>query len=210
MVDAIRLDHFRGFEQYYSIPAAANTAIHGQWLPGPGDHFFAALQQELGHLPLLAEDLGLITPDVNALRQRWGLPGMRVLQFAFGGQDADNPYLPHNYDRHTVVYTGTHDNDTTPGWFHRADTATQQYASQYLASDGHTIHWDMIRAALASVAALAIVPLQDVLGLDSSARMNVPGCPHGNWQWRVQQAQLQPHVAERLLTLTRCYGRYHP
>jgi 4-alpha-glucanotransferase len=218
LVDIVRLDHFLGFARYYEIPAGAPNAIHGQWVVGPGDRFFAALQDALGRLPFIAEDLGLVTPEAVALRQRWGLPGMRVLQFAFGSDAPDNPHKPYNYDQHCVVYTGTHDNDTTVGWFNSLDVADptlslaqgqaeRQRALRYLHSDGCAVHWDMIRAALASVAHTAIIPLQDILGLDSSARMNVPGRPDHNWSWRFQPQQLHPHLGERLLELTHTYGR---
>jgi 4-alpha-glucanotransferase len=207
LVDIVRLDHFRGFERYYVIPAEAPTAMQGDWQEGPGDRLFAALHQALGGLPFIAEDLGLITAEVVALRERWGLPGMRVLQFAFGSEAPDDLHKPHNYIQHCVVYTGTHDNDTTPGWFSKLETAERQRVLQYLHSDGQAVHWDMIRVALASVADTAIVPLQDVLGLGSTARMNLPGTGQHNWSWRLQPQQLHPHLSEQLLALTRTYGR---
>jgi len=208
LVDSVRLDHFRGFERYYVIPAEAPTAVQGEWLEGPGDSLFAALHQALGGLPLIAEDLGFITAEVVALRERWGLPGMRILQFAFGGDAPDNPHKPHNYIKNCVVYTGTHDNDTTLGWFSQLGTAERTRALRYLHSDGQAVHWDMIRVALASVADTAIVPLQDVLGLGATARMNLPGTRQHNWSWRLQPQQLHPHLSEQLLTLTRTYGRH--
>ena len=208
LVDIVRLDHFRGFESYYVMPAEAPTAMQGTWLKGPGDRLFAALHQALGGLPFIAEDLGLITPEVVDLRERWGLPGMRVLQFAFGSDAPDDPHKPHNYVKHCVVYTGTHDNDTASGWFRQLGPEERQRALLYLHSNGRAVHWDMIRVALASVADTVIVPLQDVLGLGTAARMNLPGTNQQNWCWRIQPRQLQPHLSERLRTLTRTYGRY--
>jgi 4-alpha-glucanotransferase len=206
-VDVVRLDHFRGFERYYTIPADATDAIHGTWLAGPGDRLFTALHQALGGLPFIAEDLGIITPEVVALRERWGLPGMRVLQFAFGSEAADDPHKPHNYVKNCVVYTGTHDNDTSAGWFVTLERAARTRALRYLHGRAETVHWDMIRVVLASVADTAIVPMQDVLGLGSTARMNLPGTGHDNWRWRVRPEQLAPRLSERLLELTHTYGR---
>jgi 4-alpha-glucanotransferase len=216
-VDLIRIDHFRGFEKYYEIPVGAKTAIDGRWVEGPGDRFFEALSAVFGKLPFIAEDLGFITPEVHALRDRWGLPGMRVLQFAFGDGSSSNPFQPHNYVRNCVVYTGTHDNDTTAGWFRGTSAedrrteelkrAEREYVLRYLNSDGAEIHWDLIRAAISSVADTAVYPLQDVLGLGSEARMNLPSCPAGNWRWRFQAEQLQPGLGDRLRELNRLYGR---
>lgn len=207
LVDVVRLDHFRGFERYYAIPATAADATQGAWLPGPGDALFGALQQALGALPFIAEDLGYITPEVVALRERWALPGMRVLQFAFGSDAADDPHKPHNYVRDCVVYTGTHDNDTALGWFASLTLAERRRVRRYLPSTGEAVHWDMIRAAFASVAAMAIVPLQDVLGLGATARMNVPGTKQQNWRWRFQPKQLHTNVSDSLRDLTYTYGR---
>jgi 4-alpha-glucanotransferase len=207
MVDIVRLDHFRGFERYYVIPPESPTAVQGTWLEGPGDRLFTALQQALGTLPLIAEDLGMITPAVVALRDRWTLPGMRILQFAFGSDAPDNPHKPHNYVKNAVVYTGTHDNDTTLGWLHALTTAERTRALRYLHSDGQAVHWDMIRTALASVADTAIVPLQDVLGLGTTARMNLPGTQQHNWRWRVLPEQFQAQLGEQLRLLTHTYGR---
>src|SRR6185437_11338812 len=173
LVDMLRLDHFRGFKAYWEIPGDADTAISGRWTPGPSEALFTAIRQALGDVPLIAEDLGDITPDVVALRKRLRLPGMRVLQFGFGG-DAENEFLPHNYTRNTVVYTGTHDNDTTRGWFDALTKAQRHHVLAYLKSDGQHIVWDMMRAAEASVAHIAILPLQDPLELGSAARMNYP------------------------------------
>jgi 4-alpha-glucanotransferase len=209
LVDSVRLDHFRGFESYYVIPSEAPTALQGTWRQGPGDRLFAAVRQALGGLPFIAEDLGVITPEVVDLRERWGLPGMRVLQFAFGSDDPNDPHKPHNYVKHCVVYTGTHDNDTALGWFRTLGPEERQRAVRYLHSTGRAVHWDMIRVALASVADTVIVPLQDVLGLGSTARMNQPGTSAQNWQWRVQLRQLHAYLSERLRILTYTYGRHH-
>ena len=218
-VDLIRLDHFRGFEKFYRIPAGERTAANGCWVEGPGDRLFAALEKALGKLPFIAEDLGYITPEVHALRERWGLPGMRVLQFAFGNESPDDPFKPHNFIRNCVVYTGTHDNDTTLGWFRSGGEGTTQspeqaraereFALRYLDSDGREIHWDFIRAAISSVARIAAFPLQDVLGLGAEARMNTPARPDGNWDWRFEQEQLTDEVRARLRDITRIYGRMH-
>src|SRR5205823_3287139 len=182
LVDVVRLDHFRGFESYYAIPAEAPNAVHGTWIEGPGDSLFATVQQALGGLPFIAEDLGLITPEVEALRDRFGLPGMRVLQFAFNGPD--NPFLPHNYVPNTVVYTGTHDNDTTVGWYQSLSEGERQFLQRYLPWVGGDVAWEMLRVAFASVADTALVPLQDLLSLPTEARMNYPGRAVNNWSWR--------------------------
>ena len=208
--DIVRIDHFRGFESYWEVPADAPTAITGKWQPGPGSALFDALRAALapdgGQLPVIAEDLGIITPPVRALRAAVGLPGMRVLQFAFDGH-ADNPYLPHNYEADTVVYTGTHDNDTSWGWWCALTVDEQEQVRRYLAIGGDFSEWDLIRAAWSSVAALAVVPLQDVLGLDSRSRMNQPGLGQGSWEWRFSWHQVAPWHADRLAQLTRLYGR---
>lgn len=218
MVDIIRLDHFRGFEAYWEVPASEDTAINGRWVEGPGAAFFEALHEALGELPIVAEDLGLITPEVRALRERFRLPGMRVLQFGFGGDPRTNEHCPHNYPRNCVVYTGTHDNNTSVGWLHEVEQsesrdglepmqAERTAALKYMASDGQEVHWDMIRLALASVGNLAIVPLQDVLGLGQEARMNYPGTPEGNWQWRYAADLLTTELVGRLREITEIYGR---
>jgi 4-alpha-glucanotransferase len=216
-VDLIRLDHFRGFEKHWEIPAGAETAVNGRWVDGPGDRLFAALGKALGKLPFIAEDLGYITQEVHALRDRWGFPGMRVLQFAFGNQSPDDPFKPHNFIHNCVVYTGTHDNDTTVGWFYGGakDTtqtpeqarAEREFALRYLDSDGKEIHWDFVRAAISSVARIAIYPLQDVLGLGSEARMNTPAHLTGNWRWRYRQDQLTKEISLKLRELASIYGR---
>jgi 4-alpha-glucanotransferase len=205
-VDLIRLDHFRGFEAYWEIPAGMPTAQIGQWVPGPGIDLFQTLQRELGGLPLIAEDLGVITPEVEALREHLGLPGMRILQFAFGGA-VENRFLPHNYEHNTVVYTGTHDNDTTRGWYATLTPGEGDFLRRYLARDAHDISWDLIRLAWASVANCAVAPLQDILNLGTEARMNLPGRPAGNWGWRFTGDMLSGASLDRLRALTELYGR---
>ena len=214
LCDSVRIDHFRGFESYWEVPANAATAITGQWQPGPGTALFTALRKTLGlkagkdqsDFKIIAEDLGVITPKVAALRKAAGLPGMRILQFAFDGH-SDNPYLPHNFEPHTVVYTGTHDNNTTCGWWQSLPGHEQDYVRRYLGVNGSSIHWDLIHAASASVAAMAITPMQDVLGLDTAARMNQPGLTEGSWEWRFTWNQVAPWHAERLSELARLHGR---
>jgi 4-alpha-glucanotransferase len=203
-VDVIRLDHFRGFAAAWHVPAGAPTAQSGQWVPGPGADFFSAVQRELGGLPFIAEDLGVITPDVSALRDSFHIPGTRVLQFAFDGH-ADNPYLPHNFVHNTVVYTGTHDNDTTRGWYEALPDWQRQNFWNNLGRPGGEAHeaaWDLIRLAWSSPAALAIAPLQDVLNLGSDARMNVPGRADGNWRWRCTVEMLSGPAFQSLRELT--------
>lgn len=204
--DIVRVDHFRGFAAGWQILADEPVATHGRWVPGPGVDFFERIAAELGSLPIIVEDLGLITEDVIALREQLGYPGMKVLQFAFG-DDNRNPYLPHNYEPNAVVYTGTHDNDTTRGWFASCSPWEREHAQRYLAVSGDDINWDFIRLAFASVAALAIVPLQDVLGLGSEARMNVPARASGNWEWRYRNGELTPELANRLAELATLYRR---
>ena len=206
LYDIVRVDHFRGFEAYWEIPATEKTAQKGRWVKGPGADLFKALIDALGPLPIIAEDLGVITPDVEALRDRFGFPGMKILQFAFGS-GPDNPYLPHNYTRETVVYTGTHDNDTTAGWFAALPAKEKRQVLDYIKSDGKDISWDLIRTALSSVASIAVIPLQDILGLGSSARMNMPGTPAGNWSWRFSPGDLNEQHAVKLRAMTEIYGR---
>ena len=208
-VDIIRFDHFRGFEAYWEVPAGEPTAINGKWKKGPGLKFFTALKAALGELPLIAEDLGFITPEVAALRRALDLPGMKILQFAFS-TDASNAYLPHNYEPNYAVYTGTHDNDTTMGWYWKVGKEERQMLQQYLGPVGEPMNWALIRLAYQSVADLAIVPLQDVLGLGSEARMNTPAKPSGNWAWRFRMEALQPEHKTRLRTLALTYGRKEP
>jgi 4-alpha-glucanotransferase len=217
LVDRVRVDHFRGFEAYFEIPASAPTAEGGRWVPGPGADLFDALARALGPLPLVAENLGVITPGVEALRRRFGLPGMAILQFAFGNDPQAPTFRPHHYERDVVAYTGTHDNDTVMGWWNGGagdsirsaeDVAKEKaFARAYLATDGAELHWTMIRALLASVADTAIVPAQDVLGLGTEARMNVPATLGGNWRWRLLPEQLGRREAERLAELVGLYER---
>jgi 4-alpha-glucanotransferase len=209
LFDMVRIDHFRGFESYWSIPAGEKTAVKGAWIKGPGHKLFDAFEHALGeNLPIIAEDLGIITPDVEALRDYYNLPGMKVLQFAFAG-DASNPYLPHNHIRNCVVYTGTHDNDTTNGWFYAAPPQEEERAHtmRYLGCRWEEFHKIFNRAALASTAALAVLPLQDILGLGSDARMNTPGTAEGNWRWRVTQQQLDAAPWNELNDMCELYGR---
>jgi 4-alpha-glucanotransferase len=206
LVDIVRIDHFRGFAGYWEIPASEPTAMNGRWLPGPGEALFKAINKALGPMPIIAEDLGVITPDVEALRKKFGLPGMRILQFAFNG-DATDRFLPHNHEPDTVVYTGTHDNDTVAGWWASATDHERHYARGYLHTDGHDMPWTFIRAAMASVADTCVHPLQDVLALPTECRMNYPGQESGWWGWRFQWAQVQPWHAQRLAELGRLYGR---
>ncbi len=206
MVDMVRLDHFRGFEAYWEIPAGSPNAIKGRWVKGPGRALMQTMKDTFSSLPIIAEDLGVITPEVDALRREFGLPGMRILQFAFG-EGANNRFLPHNHDTNTVVYTGTHDNDTTWGWFRTAPEHERDHARRYLARDGSDAAWDLLRLAWASCADYAIVPLQDVLNLGTEARMNFPGRSEGNWGWRYQANQLNPWILDRLADLTQLYGR---
>lgn len=214
LVDIIRIDHFRGLESYWEIPADEPTAINGKWIKAPGDAFFRKIQDELGHLPLIAEDLGLITQAVTDLRERFAIPGMKVLQFAFG-EKTDHAFLPHNYETNTVVYTGTHDNETIAGWYHnrgKSEDENQrrefQFATQYAnVQNPQEAHWDFIRLAWASVANTALIPIQDVLGVGDVGRMNMPGREGGNWQWRYRREHLTPEHANRLRHLTELYGR---
>jgi 4-alpha-glucanotransferase len=205
-VDIIRLDHFRGFAAYWAVPAGEETAVHGRWVKGPGADLFHAVERALGRLPVIVEDLGLITGRVKALRDELGFPGMKVLQFAFSG-DPDDAYLPHNYEHNCVVYTGTHDNDTTLGWWNSLDQRERARVQVYLGRHGDDISWDLIRLALMSVADRAIFPLQDVLGIGSEGRMNTPGRTRGNWGWRISDDMLNDRVRERLRGLTEIYGR---
>ena len=208
-VDAVRLDHFRGFVAAWHVPAGANTAQGGHWVPGPDADLFHAVEAELGALPFFVEDLGIITPDVYALRDKFHLPGTRVLQFAFDGQP-HNPYLPENYTPNTVVYTGTHDNAPTRAWYEELPEDQRQNVWRYLKTPpayNRDVAWSLIQLAWSSMAALAIAPLQDLLNLGAEARMNVPGRTEGNWAWRVRPDQLDPARAACLAELTALYGR---
>lgn len=214
MFDIARIDHFIGFTRAWEVPAADKTAVNGQWVAVPGRDLFSTLNHVLGGLPLIAEDLGEVTPEVEDLRDSFGLPGMRILQFAFGG-DAKNLHMPHNYIQNSVVYTGTHDNDTVVGWYKarkkgkrgQPPDTTLEHCLKYLRSDGKNIHWDFITAALASVADTAIIPMQDVLGLDNTARMNLPASMDENWVWRCVESDLSEESASRLAELNDLYGR---
>ena len=211
LVDLVRIDHFRGFEAYWEIPAEEETAVRGRWVPGPGRDLFRALRRVLGDdLPLIAEDLGVITDDVEDLRDDLALPGMAILQFAFestAGGFGRSPYLPHNHRRRLVVYTGTHDNNTVCGWWAAAGEPLRDHVRRYLNTDGAEVHWDFIRAALSSVAEAAVFPLQDALGLGAEACMNRPGTTEGNWTWRLAEDALTPDLAARLGDLSDLYGR---
>ncbi len=213
LVDIIRIDHFRGFEAYWEIPAGEETAIVGKWVKAPGKALFEIVEKALGHLPILAEDLGVITPEVEALRDSFNFPGMKILQFAFdskeaGGLNAANLFLPHNHRRNAVVYTGTHDNDTTKGWYQKRTLEEQDFIRRYLARPDDDIVWYFIRMAMASVACFAIVPMQDVLNLGSDARMNTPSTlGNNNWAWRYRPEALNDWVSNRLLELVTLYGR---
>lgn len=206
LFDLVRIDHFRGFEAYWEIPAHEETAINGRWMKAPGDALFSVLAERFDPLPVVAEDLGTITAEVTALRDKYALPGMRILHFAFGG-GADNPYLPHNHTENSVVYTGTHDNDTTLGWWAGSGEALRHHVLEYLGQPSEPMPWPLIRAAYASVARLAVVPLQDVLELDGSHRMNTPGTTEGNWRWRFTWEMVAPDCAPRLYRLAEVYRR---
>lgn len=206
-VDLFRIDHFRAFAGYWAIPAGETSAINGEWVTGPGEAFFNILEQKLGSLPIIVEDLGVITPDVEALRDKYDFPGMKILQFAFGNGPED-AYLPTHYPRNCIVYTGTHDNDTTVGWFEKLSAREKQNVLQYLGcTSSQEINWDLIRLAMSSVANQAIFPLQDLLGLGSEARMNTPGQDEGNWRWRYRPGALTDEIRDRLKTLTETFGR---
>jgi len=207
LFDLIRIDHFRGFEAYWEVAATAKTAEGGHWVKAPGEALLQRLYDEFHELPLVAEDLGIITPEVEALRDQFHLPGMKILQFAFGS-GPENPYLPHNCVPNSVIYTGTHDNDTTLGWYESCDPAVRDALDDYLACRaGADMPWPLIRTALASVCRLAVLPMQDLLELDSRHRMNIPGTSEGNWQWGFDWTQLPVDLAERLRHLNSVYGR---
>lgn len=206
LVDLLRIDHFRGFDSYWEIPADEMTAVNGCWRPGPGRHIFDVMEQALGGLPIIVEDLGENTESTIALRDALGYPGMKVMHFAFDG-DSSNPFLPFNYERNFVAYTGTHDNNTTAGWYAEQDEQTRDRIRRYLRTDGGDIAWDLIRCVLSSVAQRAVIPLQDLLSLGKEARMNVPGHASGNWTWRVERHQLSSSVAGRFREMVHVYGR---
>jgi 4-alpha-glucanotransferase len=206
LVDIVRIDHFRGFQAFWQVKQGEKTAINGEWALCPGDKFFHALEHELGHLPVWAEDLGLVTPEVEKLRDDFDFPGMKVLQFAFDDKGAENPYLPFNFPDNCVCYTGTHDNDTTAGWWSGLTPAQKEQVRTYVGHDG-PIHWSMIRLAMSSIADSVVFPMQDVLGLGSDARMNVPGLAEGNWGWRYTADVLTADLKEQLKTITAAFGR---
>jgi 4-alpha-glucanotransferase len=202
LVDVVRVDHFRAFVDYWEVPGDAKTAVEGRWLQGPGAPFLQAVVNELGDLPIIAEDLGEINPEVFVLRDQFDLPGMKILQFAFD-DDLENEFLPHHYPRNCIVYTGTHDNDTNVGWWDSANEDERAFAREYLGITGEDISWDLIRAAWKSKANVAITPLQDILSLPTGARMNFPGTLGGNWRWRMRTGDLSPELLARLSVLNR-------
>lgn len=203
--DIIRIDHFRGFSAYWSVPANEETAINGHWVKAPGKKLFQTIEDKLGYLPIIAEDLGLIDEEVEDLRDSFNFPGMKILQFAFGGEDSN--YLPHSYSKNCVVYTGTHDNDTSAGWFNSADEKTKNHAIKYLNTKKESISWDLLKAAWASTAVISIAPLQDILNLGSEARINTPGKASGNWQWRFKDGDFNSNHISNLKRLTTLYDR---
>jgi 4-alpha-glucanotransferase len=219
LYDIVRIDHFRGFEAYWEVPAGEPTAMNGRWIKGPGAELFSVLQEHFGELPIIAENLGVITPEVENIRHQFGFPGMAILQFAFGNDPQGPTFRPHNYVRNLVAYTGTHDNDTVVGWWNSKGGASDSirtaedvvkehaFARAYLGSGNEPINWALIRGVLASIADTAIIPLQDVLGLGSESRMNLPGTASGNWRWRVLPDALSPDLSSRLLELNKAYDR---
>lgn len=208
-VDIIRLDHFRGFAGYWEVPAGNPTAEIGRWVPGPGKSFLKAIRDGLGDLPIIAEDLGVITPDVVEIREDFNLPGMKIFQFAFA-TDPDDPFLPHNFPKRCVVYTGTHDNDTILGWFNTAPAKERDFCLRYLNCDGKDFPWDMVRAIWSSVAGYSLAPMQDLLNLGTEARMNYPGRPSGNWNWRMTEDALTDELCLKLWEINYLYGRLKP
>ncbi|NPV84799.1 MAG: 4-alpha-glucanotransferase [Anaerolineae bacterium] len=206
LVDIIRLDHFRGFAAYWQVPANRPTAEYGKWVKGPGASLFVAIKNALGEIPIIAEDLGFITPDVVRLREQFNFPGMKILQFAFS-DGPQNRFLPHNYPENCVVYTGTHDNDTVQGWYASAPEKERDFCRRYLARSGEDISWDLIRAAWSSVAIMALAPMQDVLNLGNEARMNYPSRPMGNWTWRMLPDAFTPEITQRLSETNYLYKR---
>lgn len=206
LVDIVRLDHFRGFAAYWAVPYGEKTAVRGKWKEGPGKDFFRKVKDDLKELPIIAEDLGVITDEVEELRDYFNFPGMNVLQFGFNSQE-DNDHLPHNYTKNSVVYTGTHDNNTVLGWYNNADEEAKEYAKEYLKASEDNICWDFLQVAWASVSKIAIAPLQDILSLNSEARMNTPGTTKGNWQWRYRKEMLDINLSKKLKRLTEIYHR---
>lgn len=209
LYDKVRIDHFRGFDEYYTIPYGDETAVNGCWKPGPGIAFFRAIEKKLGKLDIIAEDLGYLTDTVLQLLKDTGFPGMKVIQFAFDSREAAN-YLPHTYIPNCVVYTGTHDNDTTRGWFHNVDKGCRDFAREYLrkpALDEDTLAWDFIAMAMGSVADLCIIPIQDFLCLDEKARINIPSTLGNNWVWRLKKGQITEELTKEIRRMTKLYGR---
>jgi 4-alpha-glucanotransferase len=207
LVDILRIDHFRAFESYWAIPYGSETAVKGKWKKGPGRELFDSIEQALGKLPIIAEDLGDLNPEVHDLRNELSFPGMKILQFAFG-DTPNNDYLPHNFKTtNCIVYTGTHDNDTTLGWYDSMDAKTKDYFRRYLNVSGDDASWDMIRLAEMSIADTAIIPMQDLLNLGTDARMNTPGKPDGNWQFRFTRDMLTDDVAKGMAYITQLYNR---
>lgn len=211
--DLVRIDHFRGFEAYWEVPAGHATAEHGTWVKAPGNRLFARLRQQFGFLPVIAEDLGVITPEVDALREEQGFPGMKIAQFAFdmdslGRLDPSNSYLPHNYPELCVAYTGTHDNDTTRGWYDHLDSGMKDLVRRYLSCSDEQVVWHLMRSIMASCASIAVVPMQDLLTLGNDARMNLPGtCGEPNWAWRLSTAQVSDQMVFSLQALIQPFGR---
>jgi 4-alpha-glucanotransferase len=206
MVDIIRIDHFRGFAGYWEVPGTAKTAEIGRWVPGPGKHFFHCIRQSLGDLPIIAEDLGVITPDVVDMRDSFNLPGMKILQFAFDSTPED-PFLPHNYPVNCVVYTGTHDNDTIRGWYNCVPEEKRDFYRSYMDRDGKNVNWDLIRGVWSSVAIFCLAPMQDFLNLGNEARMNYPGNPSGNWGWRLPKDGQTHELQVKIKQLNYLYTR---
>lgn len=207
LVDIMRIDHFRGFDAYWEVPASEPTAVQGRWVPGPGAHFFEVIQASLGGLPIIAEDLGVITPEVVALRDSFGLPGMKIMQFAWAG-GVEDPFLPHNHVPNCVVYTGTHDNNTTIGWWHEEATPEiKEFVNAYFDREVHEINWELMRAAGMSVAHTCVIPMQDILNLGAESRMNLPGREAGNWTWRATPEDFDHPGIDRLVHYTKLYGR---
>jgi 4-alpha-glucanotransferase len=215
--DMVRMDHFRGFEAYWAVPATETTAVKGQWIKGPGTRFFRALENALGALPIVAENLGVITPEVEAIRAEFNFPGMAILQFAFGNDAQSRSFRPHNYPRNIVAYTGTHDNDTVAGWWQskggdsvRTSEDVEREKGQacaYLCTDGVGMNWTLIRTLMASVGDTVLFPAQDLLGLGSAARMNTPSTASGNWRWRMAPGALTAELAGRMRAMTTLYER---
>lgn len=207
LADFLRIDHFRGFDKFWAVPFGEETAVNGKWVQAPGINFFTQLEATLGyHMPIIAEDLGEIDQSVIDLRDKFGLPGMKILQFGFENPE-ENSFLPHNFIRNCVCYTGTHDNDTTLGWYQKCYEASKDKLRRYFNTDGGDVCWTLIRACFSSVANMAIVPMQDVLGLDSWARLNTPGVGEGNWAWRFRMEDMTPHLEARLFETAKLYGR---